>query len=79
MNTEYVSGVQYSCESRPPLTLPGTLSCTGGTRTGSRQSDGVYSPIFAYFRVVLRYFRVNSVEKSYRKAIINYLRKNNVK
>ena len=30
-NTESVSGVQYSCESRPPLTLPGTLSCTGGT------------------------------------------------
>ena len=30
-NTEYVSGVQYSCESWPPLTLPGTLSCAGGT------------------------------------------------
>ena len=41
------------------LRIPGTLSCTGGTITGSRQSDGLDSPIFAYFRVVLRYFCVN--------------------
>ena len=31
-NTEYVSGVQYSCESRPPLTLRSMLSSIGGTK-----------------------------------------------
>ena len=39
--------------------------------------DGVDSPIFHYFCVFLCYFRVNSIERSYRKAIINYLRENN--
>ena len=30
----------------------------------------VYSPIFAYFHVISPYFRVHSVDKSYRKATI---------
>ena len=30
-NTESVSGVQYSCESRPCLMLSGALSCAGDT------------------------------------------------
>ena len=75
-NTEPVSGVQYSCESRPPLTLPGMLSCTGGTQNLKSAERTV---LIANFRVFSPYFRVNSVDKSYRKAIINYLRKNMTK
>ena len=75
-NTEPVSGVQYSCESRPPLTLPGTLSCTGGTQNRKSAERTV---LIANFRVFSPYFRVNSVDKSYRKAIINYLRESNTK
>ena len=57
-----------------------SLSCREvDKKAGSQPSDGVYSPIFAYFRVFWPYFRVNSVDKSYRKAIINYLRENNAK
>ena len=79
-NTEPVSGVQYSCESRPPLTLPGELSCAGGTigHTIDRKS-AERTVLIANFRLFSPYFRVNSVDKSYTKAIINYLRKSKTK
>ena len=35
--------------------------------------------LLANFRIFSLYFRVNSVDKSYRKAIINYLRKSKAK
>ena len=73
-NTEPVSDVQYSCESRPCLTLSGALSSAGGTIsiTTDRKS-AERTVLIANFRVFSPYFRVNSVDKSYRKAIINYL------
>ena len=76
-NTAPVSGVEYSCNPLPPLTLPGHSPVQEvDKKAGSKPSDGVYSPIFAYFRVFWPYFRVNSVENSYRNAIINYLLQN---
>ena len=56
-NTEYVSGVQYSCESRPPLTLPGTLSCTGGTQNRKSAERTV---LIANFRLFSHSFAVFS-------------------
>ena len=75
-NTEPVSGVQYSCESRPPLTLSGTLSCTGGTQI---RKSAEWTVLIADFRGFWPDFGVNSVGKAYRKAIINYLRENKEK
>ena len=79
-NTESVSGVQYSCESRPCLTLSGALSCAGGSIgiTTDRKS-AERTVLIANFRLFSPYFRVNSVDKSYRKAVINYLHESNNK
>ena len=60
--------------------LPGVLSCTGDSNKRRKLAGGrFYSPFFAYFRVFWLYFRVNTVGKSYRKAIIKYLRENKEK
>ena len=75
-NTEPVSGVQYSLESRPPLKLSGSLFFTGGRQ--NRKSPE-WTVLIANFRLFSLYFRVNSVDKSYRKAIINYLCESNTK
>ena len=60
-NTEYVSGVQYSCESRPCLKLPGTLSCAGGTIgiTTDRKS-AERTVLIANFRLFSRIFAIFS-------------------
>ena len=42
-----------------------------------RARDEVLPAIFAYLCIFGPCFRVNGVEKPYRRAIINYLRKNN--
>ena len=48
-------------------------------RRYAKPEIGERTVLIANFRVVLRYFRVNSVDKSYRKAINIYLTKNNSK
>ena len=54
--------------------LPDSLSSAGAReRPEIGRANGFNQQfLFAYFRVVLCYFCVNSIEKSYRKAIINY-------
>ena len=47
--------------------------------TGSQLIGEVEKLIFAYFFVYSPYFRVNSIEISYRKLSINNLRENNAK
>ena len=81
-NTESVSAVQYFVRSWPPLTrrecrhrYPVHSPVQDINKRRSRPRGQLYSPFLAYFRVVLCYFQVNSTKKSYRKAIINYLRK----
>ena len=72
--------MQYSCESRPCLTLSGALSCAGGTqRSGVGRADGFNCQFSRISAVFSPYFRLNNVDKSYRKAIINYLRKSKAK
>ena len=56
------------------LSLPGSLSSAGGRGSASERPD-----LIANFRLFSRYFCINSVEKSYRKAFINYLRKSMAK
>ena len=83
-NTESVLAVQYFVRSLPALTW-----------RKRRHRYPVHSPelevdkrhrkssartvLLAYFRVFWPYFRVNSVDKSCRKAIINSLRESNTK
>ena len=56
--------------------LSGTLSCTGGTQN---RKSAEWTDLIANFRVFWPDFRVHSVGKAYRKAIIKYLRENNAK
>ena len=83
MNTEYVSGVQYSCESRPPLTWRERRHSypvnSPAQVINKRRRSATRTVLLADFRVILHYFRINSIERSYRKAIIKYLRENNAK
>ena len=69
--------------SLPALTLPGTLSCAGGTHRVERpevgRADGFNRQFSLIFAVFSPYFRAKSVDKSYRKAIINYLRESKTK
>ena len=64
INTEPVSGVQYSCESRPPLMLSGTLSCTGGTQIRKSAEWKVLIANFRLFSRIWPDFRLNSVGKA---------------
>ena len=58
--------------------LPGALSCAGDINKRRKSAvRTVLIPIF--FLKVLHYFSVNSVGKSHRSAIINYLRESKTK
>ena len=60
--------------------LPGALSCAGDINKCRKSAvRTILIANFCYFRVFWPYFRINSVDKSCRKAIINYLRKSNTK
>ena len=59
----------YSHHCRPEV---------GRADSFNRQFSLIFA-FFAYIRVFSPYFRVNSVDKSCRKAIINYLRESNTK
>ena len=51
------------------------LLCRRYTKTEVGRADGFNRQ----FSLIFAYFHVNSVDKSYRKAIINYLRESNTK
>ena len=55
----------------------GPLSCARDIN--KCQKSAAWTVIITNFRVFWLYFRINSVDKSYRKAIINYLRESNSK
>ena len=57
--------------------LPGELSCAGDKN--KRRKSAARWIMIANFRVFWLYFRVNSVEKFYRKAFINNSRENKTK
>ena len=48
--------------------------CSTAQEINKRRKSAARMFLFANFRVFSLYFRANSVEKKYRKAIINYLR-----
>ena len=63
MNTEPVSGVQYSCESRPPLTrrehrhrYPVRSPVLEVEKTGNPRSDGFWIANFRLFSRILAVF-----------------------